>query len=159
MPNIVLTRIDNRLIHGQVGMFLVGHCGANLIVVADDEAANDPILQQVMKMTADSANVGVRFFSIQQTIDTIHKASEAQKILLVVKNPQALRALVEGGVPVKEVNIGNMHVSAGKRKNAEPHVYVDDQDIADLAYVRDQGAEIYIQMDFQARRYEFDFNG
>lgn len=42
-PNILLTRIDNRLVHGQVGNAWVGAVGPNLIIVADDEAANDPI--------------------------------------------------------------------------------------------------------------------
>ena len=37
MPNIKLARIDNRLVHGQVGNQWTGASGANLIVVADDE--------------------------------------------------------------------------------------------------------------------------
>lgn len=31
MPNIVLSRIDERLIHGQVGVQWVGFAGANLV--------------------------------------------------------------------------------------------------------------------------------
>ena len=38
-PNILLTRIDNRLIHGQVGVTWTRTLGANLIVVVDEEAA------------------------------------------------------------------------------------------------------------------------
>lgn len=33
MPNIVLSRIDERLIHGQVGVQWVGFAGANLVLV------------------------------------------------------------------------------------------------------------------------------
>ena len=36
MPNILLTRIDNRLIHGQVATQWNGSLGANLILVAND---------------------------------------------------------------------------------------------------------------------------
>lgn len=39
MPNIVLTRIDNRLVHGQVGVTWVNSVGANLLVVVDDEVS------------------------------------------------------------------------------------------------------------------------
>lgn len=42
MPNIVLSRIDERLIHGQVGVQWVGFAGANLVLVANDEVAEDP---------------------------------------------------------------------------------------------------------------------
>ena len=43
MPNIVLSRIDERLIHGQVGVQWVGFAGANLVLVANDEVAEDPV--------------------------------------------------------------------------------------------------------------------
>ena len=41
MPNIVLTRIDNRLVHGQVATQWCGSIGANLILVANDEVAGN----------------------------------------------------------------------------------------------------------------------
>lgn len=145
MPNILLTRIDNRLVHGQVGNIWAGTVGCNLIVVADDVAANDPIQQTLMKATADSVGCGIRFFSIQKTIEIIHKASPKQLIFLVVKDPQSARALVEGGVPIDKLCIGNMHPATGKVVSNDPHVYVDDQDIEDLRFVRNSGAEVYIQ--------------
>ena len=46
MPNIVLSRIDERLIHGQVGVQWVGFAGANLVLVANDEVAEDPVQQK-----------------------------------------------------------------------------------------------------------------
>ena len=35
MPNILLTRIDNRMIHGQVATQWSSHLGANLPLVAN----------------------------------------------------------------------------------------------------------------------------
>ena len=43
MPNIVLTRIDNRLVHGQVATQWCGTIGANLILVANDEVAGNKL--------------------------------------------------------------------------------------------------------------------
>ena len=53
-PNILLTRIDNRLVHGQVGVTWTSTIGANLLVVVDDVVANDDIQQKLMGITADS---------------------------------------------------------------------------------------------------------
>ncbi|MDO4198233.1 MAG: PTS galactosamine transporter subunit IIB [Erysipelotrichaceae bacterium] len=145
MPNILLTRIDNRLVHGQVGNIWAGTLGCNLIVVADDVAANDPIQQTLMKATADSVGCGIRFFTLQKAIDVINKASEKQLIFLVVRDPQAARTLVEGGVPINKLCIGNMHPAEGKRLSNDPHIYVDDKDMEDLRYVRNKGFEVYIQ--------------
>lgn len=114
MPNILLTRIDNRLVHGQVGCSWVGAIGCNLIVVADDIAAADPVQQSLMKMTADSTGVGIRFFTLQKTIDVIHKASPSQKIFIVVRTPQSARTLLEGGVPIDKLCIGQHACCAGQ---------------------------------------------
>lgn len=51
-PNILLTRIDNRLVHGQVGVTRTSTIGANLLVVVDDVVANDDIQQKLMGITA-----------------------------------------------------------------------------------------------------------
>ena len=52
MPNIVLTRIDNRLVHGQVATQWCGTIGANLILVANDEVAGNKLRQGLMDMAA-----------------------------------------------------------------------------------------------------------
>ncbi|ROR22170.1 PTS system D-galactosamine-specific EIIB component (Man family) [Mobilisporobacter senegalensis] len=143
-PNILLTRIDNRLIHGQVGVTWTMTLGANLILVADDVVADDTLQQQLMSVTAQSSGAGVRFFTIQKTIDVIHKASPNQKIFIVCRTPQVVRKLVEGGVPIKEVNVGNMHFDKGKHALSKK-VYVDDKDLEDLQAIQAAGVEVYIQ--------------
>ncbi|MEF9919920.1 MAG: PTS galactosamine transporter subunit IIB [Erysipelotrichaceae bacterium] len=145
-PNIVLTRIDNRLVHGQVGNAWVGQCGPNLIVVADDVASKDAVQQSLMKMTADSGHCGIRFFTLEKTIEIIHKASAKQKIFLVVRTPKSARILIEGGVPIKELNVGNMHFCGDKHVHLESHVYVDDEDLADFEAIKKMGTKIYIQI-------------
>lgn len=143
-PNILLVRIDNRLVHGQVGVTWTSSLGANLIVVVDDDAANQPVQQQLMSMTADNAGVGIRFFTVEKTINVISKASPAQKIFIVCKTPSVVKSLVDGGVPIKDVNVGNMHFSAGKRAITKK-VYVDDQDVRDLKYIEAKGVNVFIQ--------------
>jgi galactosamine PTS system EIIB component len=143
-PNILLVRIDNRLVHGQVGVTWTTSLGANLIVVVDDEAANQPVQQQLMTMTADNSGVGIRFFTIEKTIKIISKAAPAQKIFIVCKTPSVVRDLVDGGVPIKDVNVGNMHFSNGKTAITKK-VYVDDKDLEDLKYIQSKGVHVYIQ--------------
>lgn len=64
-PNILLTRIDNRLIHGQVATQWNGTLGANLILVANDKVAKDKVRQGLMDMAAP-AGVQTRYFSLQK---------------------------------------------------------------------------------------------
>ncbi len=143
MP-IVLTRIDNRLVHGQVGVTWTKSVGANLLVVANDAVSTDQIQQQLMAVTAKSSGVGIRFFSIEKTIAVINRAAPNQFIFLVCKTPGDVRKLVEGGIELKEVNVGNMHFSEGKHPISKK-VYVDDQDMEDLKYLAGHGCHVYIQ--------------
>lgn len=142
-PNILLTRIDNRLIHGQVATQWNGTLGANLILVANDKVAKDKVRQGLMDMAAP-AGVQTRYFSLQKTIEIIHKASPKQKIFMVVENPQDALKLAEGGVPIKKLNIGNMHMSEGKRQVATT-VAVDEADVDAFKKLKEMGVQLVIR--------------
>jgi len=61
-PNIVLVRVDNRLIHGQVATQWTSTVGANLLLVANDEVAKSKMRQNLMNMAAPQG-VATRYFS------------------------------------------------------------------------------------------------
>lgn len=143
-PNILLARIDNRLVHGQVGVSWLTSVGANLIVVVDDLAANDPLQQQLMSAIIKSSGVGIRFFTVEHTINIIHKASPSQHIFIICKTPQVIRHLIDSGVPIKDVNVGNMHFAKGK-KQLSKKVYVDEKELEDLQYIKSKGINVFIQ--------------
>ena len=143
MPNILLTRIDNRLIHGQVATQWSGVLGANVLLVANDAVSQDTFRQGLMDMAAP-AYAATRYFSIQKTIDVIHNASDEQKIFIICENPQDVLRLVQGGVPIDKVNIGNMHMANGKRQVATT-VAVDDADVEAFRELQKLGVELTIQ--------------
>ncbi|PPE11086.1 PTS N-acetylgalactosamine transporter subunit IIB [Escherichia coli] len=143
MPNIVLSRIDERLIHGQVGVQWVGFAGANLVLVANDEVAEDPVQQNLMEMVL-AEGIAVRFWTLQKIIDNIHRAADRQKILLVCKTPADFLTLVKGGVPVNRINVGNMHYANGKQQIAKT-VSVDAGDIAAFNDLKTAGVECFVQ--------------
>lgn len=143
MPNILLTRIDNRLIHGQVATQWCSTIGANLLLVANDEVSTNKVRQGLMDMAAPSG-VDTRYFSIQKTIDIIGKAADRQKIFIICENPEDVLRLVEGGVPIDVVNIGNMHMAEGKRQVATV-VAVDDTDVEAFRKLEEKGVKLEIQ--------------
>ncbi|BBS38848.1 PTS galactosamine transporter subunit IIB [Enterobacter cloacae complex sp. 2024EL-00215] len=143
-PNILLTRIDNRLVHGQVGVTWTSTIGANLLIVVDDEVAKDDIQQKLMGITAETYGFGIRFFSVEKTTAIIAKAAPHQKIFLICRTPETVKKLIEGGVPLKDVNVGNMHFSEGK-KQISSKVYVDDNDLSNLRFIKRSGVNLFIQ--------------
>lgn len=143
MPNIMLTRIDNRLIHGQVATQWTGYVGANLLLVANDEVATNQMRQSLMDMAAPTS-AETRYFTLQQTIDVIHKAADRQKIFIICETPQDVLTLVEGGVPIDKVNIGNMHMAEGKVQ-AVGSVAVDQDDVETFKKLQEKGVELEVR--------------
>ncbi|MGG4608565.1 PTS N-acetylgalactosamine transporter subunit IIB [Providencia sp. Me31A] len=143
MPNIVLSRIDERLIHGQVGVQWVGFAGANLVLVANDDVAADPLQQNLMEMVL-TEGIAVRFWTLQKVIDNIQKASDRQKILLVCKNPKDFLTLVKGGVPIDRINVGNIHYAEGKRQITKT-VSLDQADITAFQGLQEAGVACFVQ--------------
>jgi len=127
-PNIKMVRIDERLIHGQ-GQMWIKSLGVNLCIVANDSAANDPLQQSLMKAVVQ--DVGMRFFTIEHTCKIIHKAAPTQIIFIVVASPKDALRLVEGGVPIDHINVGNVHKAEGKEKISN-YIYLGPEDKAAL---------------------------
>lgn len=143
MPNIVLSRIDERLVHGQVGVQWVGFANANIVVVVNDEVANDEIQQNLMEMVL-AEGISIRFWTVQKTIETIHKAADRQRILLVCRTPKDFRQLVDAGVAITNINVGNMHYAEGKKQISKT-VSIDTADFEEFQKLKALGVTCTIQ--------------
>ena len=96
---IKLIRVDNRLVHGQVGMSWTNSLDVDTIVVIDDDGVNDIFSQKLMMSIAKAANVQLRFYSIGDFMNVIFKNESNQKLFIVVKTIQIARELAQRGLP------------------------------------------------------------
>ncbi|MBL4954842.1 mannose/fructose/sorbose PTS transporter subunit IIA [Neobacillus sp. OS1-32] len=111
----VLARIDSRLLHGQVATAWTKTTQPTRIIVVSDAVAKDELRKKLIQQAAPPG--------VKAHVVPVHKMIElakddqhfgGQRALLLFENPQdALRA-VEGGVPLKTINVGSMAHSPGK---------------------------------------------
>lgn len=110
----VLARIDTRLLHGQVATTWTKTTRPNRIIVVSDSVAHDDLRKKMIEQAAPpgvKANVVPIDKMIKVSKDTRFGNTEA---MLLFETPEdALRA-IEGGVEIKELNIGSMAHSVGK---------------------------------------------
>ena len=110
----VLARIDSRLLHGQVATAWTKTVKPTRIIVVSDGVAKDELRKNLIEQAAPpgvKANVVPVDKMIQVAKDPRFGNTKA---MLLFETPQdALRA-IEGGVEVKELNIGSMAHSVGK---------------------------------------------
>ena len=97
-------RIDNRLIHGQVAVTWMNSIGADKIIVCNDKVAADPIQKMALPMAARGNTVYV--FTVEETINYAKEHPE-ETMFVIAKFPQDALDILESGVEVKDVNVGN----------------------------------------------------
>lgn len=133
-PNVKVVRVDERLIHGQVQLWIKS-LGVNLVIVANDEVSTDPMQQSLMK-TVIPKEVGLRFWTVEKTAEVIWKAADRQTIFVVVKNTKDALRLSDLGFPIEELNVGNIHNGLAKEKISQ-FIYVSEEDKENLRQLRD----------------------
>ncbi|MDW7797486.1 PTS sugar transporter subunit IIB [Streptococcus canis] len=135
---INLARVDTRLLHGQVATAWTPASKANRIIVVSDDVAQDDLRKQLIKQAAPGG--------VKANVVPISKLIEASKdprfgnthALILFQTPQdALRA-VEGGVEIKELNVGSMAHSTGKTM-VNNVLSMDKEDVATFEKLRDLG--------------------
>ncbi|MBA7510049.1 PTS system fructose-specific EIIB component [subsurface metagenome] len=113
---MVLVRIDDRLIHGQVVENWMKFLKINHVIVVNDFVANDRMQKTLFSMAVpDHAKISI--LTITQAKEAILNGQfEGDKTMLLLVSPQDVLNLINKGVRIKEVNVGGMHYSPDKRQ-------------------------------------------
>ena len=141
---ISLMRIDDRLIHGQVVLGWSKMLNATVIVVPDDAAAADPMQVTMMKAATP---IGVRssIVSIAEGAALLKDPKlNKEKVLVVVRGPESAFALINAGVDIKKITIGNMRGETGK-KRVSKEVAVNEEEWNYFKKLDSKGIDLVVQ--------------
>ena len=130
--SLVLVRIDDRLIHGQVVVGWGIHLNFERIVLCSDSIAISLWEKDIYTGAEATAPypLTVSVFTIEETLQFLNDvASEKEKIVLLTESPQDLLQLIKRGLKIKKINVGGMHYKQGKMRLA-PYIFVDEDDIS-----------------------------
>ena len=142
--NIVLVRIDDRLMHGLVATVWSKETRCERIIVCNDDVANDEI-QKTLIVQVAPPGVKASVVDIEKAIRVYKNPKyEGVRVLLIFTNPTDIVRMVEGGVDIKSVNIGGMAFKEGK-KQITSAVSVDQKDIDALKKLHERGIELEIR--------------
>jgi PTS system mannose-specific IIB component len=140
MP-IILVRIDDRLIHGQVVEGWLRVIRVNHITVISDQVARDKVQQALLSMAVPS-NIKVTNFMVDEAAQKINGSYfDGDRVLALLSRPQDVLRLLTAGVKFSSVNVGGMHYSPGKRQILR-NLSVDDSDLSALQEIGRMGIEL-----------------
>ncbi|WP_058271042.1 PTS sugar transporter subunit IIB [Olsenella massiliensis] len=145
MRNVVWSRVDDRLIHGEVVTAWTPSMNANCILIVDDGVAADTFNKRVIKSLAPA---GVKVFVI-----TVEKAAErlvaegrpGERIIVLTKSPIAFAQLIDAGVPIRQVNLGGMGIR-GNRRPFVKNVSASPEEVDAIERMREKGVRVFYQL-------------
>ena len=143
MP-IILARIDDRLVHGQVvegwGNILKPD---NILVVSNEVASSK--WHSDLCLASLPANFNGMVSSVEDAPHIINKLNDdSHNSYVLFESPGDVYKVVKNGARLTEINVGGMHSSKNKRELLE-YIYIDDTDVMNLRALCDLG----IKLDFR----------
>lgn len=141
---VVLARIDDRLIHGQVVEGWVNYLKATWVLVADDAVAANPVQRSIMEISVPE---GLRVFigTVAEVCGKLRTPELAKgRAILLFSRPRDVVRFLEHGEACERLNIGGMRFVPGKRKVLDV-LAVDDVDLEALREVLRRGIRVEVQ--------------
>lgn len=126
---VILLRIDERLIHGQVALSWNQQLSPDAIVVINDEVMNDEIQKIAIKM-AKPSNVKLAIKGVKDGIELLNNAqTEKMRLFVVVRNTDDALQVVKNVQGIQEVNAGGMTKKTRESIQIASYLYVTQKDI------------------------------
>jgi PTS system mannose-specific IIB component/fructoselysine and glucoselysine-specific PTS system IIB component len=140
---LVLNRIDDRLIHGQVVVGWGQPLDVKFIVLVDDAVATSEWEQDLYRMGVPP-EMEVRFHSVEEAAALLDDyRTQPRPGILVTGDIATMRSLVEHG-GVREVNVGGIHHRPGRTQHLR-YVFLTAAEGAALRELAEQGAVVTAQ--------------
>ncbi|HOO59006.1 MAG TPA: PTS sugar transporter subunit IIB [Candidatus Mcinerneyibacteriales bacterium] len=139
---ILLFRVDDRLVHGQVAVGWKNALDANHLLVIDNEVASNEFDRTLMEMSAPY-DLRLNIMDEKEAARKVPSlARDAQlRTIVLVRNPDVVEHLIDEGVKIEELNIGGMRFSPGKSQVTRA-VYLNSEDVAKIKDLARRGIKI-----------------
>lgn len=141
---IISTRIDERLVHGQVANIWIPFLKVDRIVIVDDALVNNQVEKMSLKL-ATPEGVKLSVITVEKAIDNFQNNKYGtQKILLLGRRIAPIFELVKAGLQIDAINLGNQ----GKNEHREmisPSFYVSEADRKAMEELKTLGIQLYTQ--------------
>lgn len=146
MPvNLILARVDDRLIHGQVAIGWVKATATEQIIVANDKVAGDALQRSLMELAAPPV-LGVTICRVDELAEVLRNPGlDGKRTIVLFATPQDVLAAVDRGVKLSQLNVGGMRFQPGKQQIMKS-ISLDENDIDCFRRLMGKSIKIQVQM-------------
>jgi PTS system mannose-specific IIB component/fructoselysine and glucoselysine-specific PTS system IIB component len=142
---ILLYRVDERLIHGQVTLGWGGQLHFAHYVVVDDSLAESEWERELFRLGVPQDSTA-EFRTVQEARERITGwRASPEKMVLLTRDLDHVERLARDGILAGEsINLGGIHYVAGRRERL-PYVYLNTEDEGRIRALLAEGVGVYAQ--------------
>ena len=141
---IKLTRIDDRLVHGQVAFTWTPALGVDCLLIANDKVAKDEFMKMTLGL-AKPAGTKLLIKSIKDAVVYLNdEKNKSLKVLLIINSVKDAYAIVAEVPEIKSVNFGGIRLKDGAKLISKA-VAITDEDITLIRELLSKGIELEIR--------------
>ncbi len=142
---IIGSRIDGRLIHGQVANLWATKLNIGRFIVIDNEVAQSDIDKQALKL-ATPAGIKLSVLPVEKAANNINNGKyDSQRVMVIAKRPDRFVELVNNGVKIEGLNVGNMS-QTNETRSVTNSINITDEDVNNFKLLQEKGVNIISQM-------------
>ena len=140
----IFTRIDSRLIHGQVAGTWVPFIAPQTFIAASDNAAHDKLRKSLLLQVAP-AGVKTNVLDIAKAGRVYNNPKyTGMKTMFVVESPVDVVRLLDEGVKINEVNVGGVTFKTGMVQLSDA-VYASEEHLEAYRELLKRGVKLTVQ--------------
>jgi mannose/fructose/N-acetylgalactosamine-specific phosphotransferase system component IIB len=141
---IKLTRIDDRLVHGQVVFTWVPSLGVDCLLIANDKVAQDDFQKMTLGL-AKPAGVKLIIRSLEESVQFLNDDKNRSLKVLILINSVADAFALSNEVPeIKSINFGGIRFGEGKRLISKS-VAMSENDTVLIRTLLEKGVELEVR--------------
>ena len=160
---MILHRVDDRLIHGQVTYSWVTQYSINYLIIVNDEFYHDEFKKMVMMSSGDISmrKTKVLVYTIEMAAKEIAsgKFSDKNLMLIFIDPIDVLKYIKAGGIKMDELNLGDMQFREGRKllsKSLSSTVYINKEELEPLKEMQAMGIKLFQQILAKSERRDID---
>ncbi len=140
MP-VILIRIDDRLIHGQVVEGWVKRFRIDHIVVCNNDVAGDVMQKNLLRLAVPS-HIKASILTLSECVKCFMEGRfDKGRVMLLISSPKVAFELMENGINISEINVGVMHYMLGKKQILNS-ISVSEEDIKIFHQLAKRGVKL-----------------
>ncbi|GBD80721.1 PTS system mannose-specific transporter subunit IIB [Tetragenococcus halophilus subsp. halophilus] len=141
---ILLTRVDHRLLHGQVAFSWTQNLGADCILIANDDVPQNEVRKTTIKL-AKPQGVKLVIKNIEDSIAALKSGvTDKYKLFIVVESVDDAYKLAKSYSEIKEINLGGIKAKEDT-KNIGKAVNITSKEERLLNELTEQGVKVEIR--------------